>query len=171
MKGNYSGVLGLFPHLDTTTAAIRRLRAEGHRLTVYAPTPRHEIEEALEAPEAAVRIFTLMGAFTGAGAGAALAIWASLAWPLVVGGKEIVALPAFSVIIFEVAVLLGALSTVAGLFLTARLPRIGRPEALYHPSLTAGNFGVFAHVPPDAFDSVRAIMTESGSEEVLVDQG
>jgi hypothetical protein len=165
-----TGVLGVFAHLDTASDAIRRLRRDGYRLTVYSPTPRHEIEESLLAPESAVRIFTLMGAFTGSAAGAALAVWASLDWPLTVGGKEIVALPAFSVIIFEVTILLGALSTVAGLFLTSRLPRMGRPEALYHPSFSAGRFGVFAHVAAERFDAVKDIMTESGSEEVLLDQ-
>jgi hypothetical protein len=170
MKRPPTGVLGVFAHLDTATSAIRRLRQDGHALTVYSPTPRHELEEALDAPESAVRIFTLMGAFTGSAAGAALAVWASLQWPLIVGGKEIVSLPAFSVIIFEVTILLGALSTVAGLFLTGRLPRIGRPEALYHPSFSAGHFGVFAHVGSDRFDEVRTVMTESGSEEVLLDQ-
>jgi hypothetical protein len=160
----------VFAHLDTATDAIRRLREGGYPLTVYSPTPRHELEDAIEAPESAVRIFTWMGGFTGSAAGAALAIWASLQWPLVVGGKEIVSLPAFSIIIFEVTILLGALSTVAGLFLTGRLPRIGRAEALYHPSFSAGRFGVFAHVGTDHFDAVRNIMTESGSEEVLIDR-
>lgn len=170
MKRPRTGVLGVFPHLDTATHAIERLRHDGYHMTVYSPTPRHEVEEALVLPESAVRIFTLMGAFTGTAAGAAIAIWMSLDWPLITGGKEIVSIPAFTVIMFEVTVLIGALSTVAGLFLTARLPRIGRPEALYHPSFSGGNFGVYAHVPPDRYDAVRAIMVESGSQEVLLDQ-
>jgi hypothetical protein len=166
-----TGVLGVFAHVDTATDAIRRLRRDGFdALTVYSPAPRHELEEALEPPESAVRIFTLMGAFTGSAAGASLAIWASLQWPLIVGGKEIVALPAFTVIIFELTILLGALSTVAGLLITSKLPRLGRAEALYHPSFTAGHFGVFAHVGSDRYDTVRDIMQESGSEEVLLDQ-
>lgn len=166
-----TGVLGVFPHLDTATEAIRRLRAEGYVLTTYSPTPRHEVEEAMETPESPVRIFTLTGAFAGTAAGATLAVWASLDWPLITGGKEIVALPAFSVIMFEVTILLGALSTVAGLFINARLPHVGRPEApLYHPSFTAGNFGVFAHAPRERYDAVQQIMIESGSEEVLVDK-
>ena len=169
MKRPRTGVLGVFAYLDTTTDAIRRLKAKGFPLTVYSPTPRHEIEEALESPESAVRIFTIMGAFTGTAAGAALAIWTSLNWPLIVGGKEIVSLPAFSVIMFEVTILLGALSTVAGLFITGRLPRIGRPEGLYHPSFTSNRFGVFVHVAPEHFEEVQTIMTESGSEEVLLD--
>jgi hypothetical protein len=164
-----TGVLGVFAHLDTTIDAIRRCREKDVEVTVYSPTPRHEIEEALDRPESAVRIYTLMGAFAGSAAGTALAVWTQLDWPLVVGGKEIVALPAFSVIIFELTILIGALSTVAGLFLLARLPRIGRGEALYHPSFTAGHFGVFAHVAPEQYDSVRAIMSESGSQEVLVE--
>jgi hypothetical protein len=169
MKRMRTGVLGLFPHLDTTTDAIHRLKQEGYELTVYSPTPRHEIEEALELPESAVRIWTLTGAFTGSAAGTALAVWTQLDWPLIVGGKEIVSLPAFSIIIFETTILIGALMTVAGLFLTSRLPRIGKPEGFYHPSLSGGNFGVFAHVPAGHFDRVRGIMEEAGSEEVLVE--
>ena len=170
MKKYPTGVLGVFAHLDTASDAIRRLRQDGYPLTVYSPTPRHELEEAIDPPESAVRIYTLMGAFTGSAAGAALAVWASLDWPLIVGGKEIVALPAFSIIIFELTILLGALSTVAGLFITSRLPKVGRPEALYHPSFSGGHFGVFAHVASDRYEAVKTIMTESGSEEVLLDQ-
>ena len=169
MKKPRTGVLGVFAYLDAATDAIERLRAKGFPLTVYSPTPRHEIEHALEAPESAVRIFTIMGAFTGTAAGAALAIWSSLDWPLIVGGKEIVSLPAFSVIMFEVTILLGALSTVAGLFLTGRLPRLGRPEGLYHPSFSSNRFGVFVHVAPEHFEEVQTILSESGSEEVLLD--
>lgn len=168
-----TGVLGVFAYLDSTTDAIRRLREEGVPLTVYSPTPRHELEEALETTEAPVRVFTLIGAFTGTAAGAALAIWTSLDWPLIVGGKEIVSLPAFSVIMFELTILIGALSTVAGLFINARLPYLSFLDpspGVYHPSFSAGNFGVYAHVPPDGFDRVRRILRESGSEEVLVNE-
>lgn len=165
-----TGVLGVFAHLDSATDAIGRLKQEGFELTTYSPTPRHEVEEAMETPESPVRIFTLTGAFTGTAAGTALATWTSIDWPLIVGGKEIVSLPAFSVIMFELTILLGALSTVAGLFFLGRLPHIGPPEApMYHPSFTAGNFGVFAHAPRDRYDDVQRIMTEAGSEEVLVD--
>ena len=169
MKKPRSGVLGVFAYLDAATDAIERLRSKGYPVTVYSPTPRHEIEHALEAPESAVRIFTIMGGFAGTGAGAALAIWMSLDWPLIVGGKEIVSLPAFSVIMFEVTILLGALSTVAGLFLTGGLPKLGRPEGLYHPSFSSNRFGVFVHVAPEHFEEVQTILSESGSEEVLLD--
>jgi len=169
MRRKRSGVLGIFAHLDTTTDAIRRLREEGVRMTVYSPTPRHEIEEALEVTDSSVRVFTLTGALVGAGAGAALAVWTSLDWPLIVGGKETVALPAFSVIIFEMTILIGALSTLVGLFVNARLPRVIASDAMYHPSFTEANFGIYAHVPAERYDAVSSILSESGSQEVLRD--
>jgi hypothetical protein len=165
-----TGVLGVFAHLDSACDAIRRLKREGFEVTTYAPTPRHELEEALGVKESPVRIFTLTGAFTGTAAGTALAAWTSMDWPLVVGGKEIIATPAFSVFMFELTILLGALSTVAGLLLLGRIPHVGPPEApMFHPSFTAGNFGVFAHAPRDRYDQAQAILAEAGSEEVLVD--
>jgi hypothetical protein len=100
--------------------------------------------------------------------GAALAVWASLDWPLIVGGKEIVALPAFSVIIFELTILLGALSTVAGLFLTGRLPRIGKPEALYHPSFS-GTASACSRTSAGGLRHGSRDHERSGSEEVLLD--
>lgn len=166
-----TGVLGVFPYLDTATDAVKQLRRRGYPLTVYSPTPRHEIEEAVQAPESAVRIFALMGAFAGTAAGTWMATWMSLDWPLIVGGKEIVSMPAFSVIMFEVTVLIGALSTVAGLFLTSRLPRIGKGEGLYTPVFSDDRFGVFVHVAPEHFEEVQNILNDSGSEEVLLDQG
>ena len=171
MSKPITGVLGVFAYLDSTTEAIGKLRGKGFPLTVYSPTPRHEIEEALDPPESAVRIYTLMGSFAGTAAGAALAIWTSLQFPLITGGKEIIALPAFVVIMFEVTVLIGALSTVVGLFVTAGLPKSAKSGGLYHPSFTSDRFGVFAHTAPEHFDEVRDIMNESGSEEVLLDQG
>ena len=108
--------------------------------------------------------------FLRSAAGTALASWTSLDWPLIVGGKEIIALPAFSVFMFELTILLGALSTVAGLLILGRIPHIGPPEApMYHPSFTAGNFGVFAHAARDRYDQAQTILTEAGCEEVLVD--
>ena len=81
------------------------------------------------------------------------------------------ALPDFTFIRFEVTVLIGALSTVAGLFITSKLPRVGKSEGMYHPSFTADRFGVFVHVAPEHFEEVRTILSDSGSEEVLLDQG
>lgn len=163
-----AGVLGIFTELDATTEAIKKLRKAGHKeIVVYSPLPRHELEHALEPPESPVRLFTLVGALTGAAAGFGLAIGTSLDWPLMTGGKPIISIPAFVAIGFEVTILIGALSTVVGLFLNARLPHLAR-YAVYDPSFSVGRFGVFIATPAAKEADVKAVLMESGAHEVRV---
>lgn len=161
-----SGLLGIFAELDAAVLSIEKFRKAGYKdIVVFSPVPRHEIEHALDTPQSPVRMFTLVGALTGVSAGFALAIGTSLAWPLVTGGKPIISLPAFVVIGFEVMVLIGALSTVVGLFINARLPHL-RKRVVYDPSFSVGNFGVFVAPPAGREEEAKAVMRESGALEV-----
>src|SRR6185503_10855994 len=61
------GLVGAFHELDAAVSAIGDLRrSKFNDLTVYSPTPRHELEHAIEAPPSKVRIFTLVGGLCGA---------------------------------------------------------------------------------------------------------
>ena len=157
--------LGVFREVDAAVAAIEGLRAAGMTdLESYTPLPSHEIEHALHRPQSPVRLFTLVGALTGAATGFALAIWTSLDWPLLTGGKPIVSLPPFVIIAFEMTILFGALSTVLGLFINARLgPEKG---VAYDPSFSAGSFGVLVDAPSGRQADARRILEESGAAEV-----
>ena len=158
--------LAVFKEVDTAVTAIEGLRSAGMKdLETYSPLPQHDLEHALHRPQSPVRLFTLVGGLTGAAAGFALAIWTSLDWPLITGGKPIVSLPAFVVIGFEMTILIGALSTVLGLIINAKLgPSRHRPA--YDPSFSAGNFGVLVDAPAGRGDEARRIMEEAGAVEV-----
>jgi len=161
-----NGVLGIFGEVDATALAIERLREAGLRdMTVFTPVPRHELEHALHEPESPVRLFTLVGGLTGTATGFALPIWTSLDWPLITGGKPIISLPAFVIIAFELTILFGALSTVVGLFINARLPR-ARRTVVYDPSFSAGKFGVFVAATDARIPEAAGILRECGAEEV-----
>src|SRR5438105_3793621 len=141
------GMLALYSELDSAVKAIEALRAAGmKRLIAFTPVPRHELEHAMDTPESPVRIFTLVGGLTGAATGFALPTWTSVDWPLVTGGKPIVSLPPFVIIAFELTILFGALSTVLGLLITARLPRT-RVQVVYDPAFSAGRFGIYVEPP------------------------
>lgn len=158
--------LGVFAEVDTAVRAIEGLREAGlTELETYSPLPQHELEHALHRPQSPVRLFTLVGGLTGAAAGFALAIWTSLDWPLITGGKPIVSLPPFVVIAFELTILIGALSTVVGLFINARLGPPGRDLA-YDPSFSAGSFGVLVDAPEGRGGEARRILEEAGAAEV-----
>lgn len=158
--------LAVFQEVDTAVTAVERLRAAGMTdLESYSPLPQHDLEHALHRPQSPVRLFTLVGALTGTATGFALAIWTSLDWPLITGGKPIVSLPAFVVIGFEVTILFGALATVIGLFINARLGP-SKSRMAYDPSFSAGSFGVLVDAPAGRGDEARRIMEEAGATEV-----
>jgi hypothetical protein len=160
------GVLGIFDGVDAAALSIEQLRAADYRMiTAFSPVPSHEIEEALGAPESPVRLFTLVGGLTGAAVGFLLPTWTSINWPLVTGGKPIISIPAWVIIAFELTILFGALATVAGLFINARLPRT-RLEQVYDPSFAGGHFGVLVRAPADRAVDAAAIMRENGAYEV-----
>jgi hypothetical protein len=158
--------LGVFREVDTAVRAIEDLRAAGMaELETYSPLPQHDLEHALHRPQSPVRVFTLVGGLTGAATGFALPIWTSLDWPLVTGGMPIISIPAFVVPAFELMILFGALATVLGLFINARLGPSGKGFA-YHPSFSAGSFGVLVGAPEGKGREARRIMEEAGAAEV-----
>ena len=161
-----SRYLGVFDEVDTAVKAIEDLQDAGMTdLETYSPLPQHELEHALHRPQSSVRLFTLVGGLTGAAAGFALALWTSFDWPLITGGKPISSLPAFVVIAFELTILIGALSTVVGLFINARLGPPGKDLA-YDPSFSAGSFGVLVDAPSGQGDEAHRILESAGAKEV-----
>ncbi len=160
------GVLASFREVDAAAAAITDLRR--HRfteITAYTPTPRHELEEAIAAPESPVRRFTLIGGLLGVTFGYWIAIWVSEYWPLVVGGKPIPSWVPYTIIGFEVMVLIGALSTVFGMFAVARIPKIMMTVG-YDPRFSDGTYGVWVDCPPDREAKVTALLQDNGAVEV-----
>ena len=156
------GVLASFAHIDGATEAIAGLKARGFRdLTVYTAAPNHEIEEALDQPVSWVRLFTLIGGLVGVTSGFAMTIWMSRDWPLLVGGKPIAAIPPYVVIAFELTILYGALSTVAGIIIMSMVKSLkGRP---FHPRFSDDRIGIFVPCTPEQSRSVQALLTEAGS--------
>lgn len=161
-----TGTLGVYDGVDAAAQSIERLRAAGiKRITVFSPVPSHELEHALHAGESPVRLFTLVGGLTGAATGFAFPTWTSLDWPLITGGKPIISMPAWVIIAFELTILFGALSTVAGLFISARLPQ-RRLMQIYDPRFSSDRFGILVRPPAGREAEVRTIMRDHGAAEI-----
>ena len=154
------GILASYEYLDSTVDAIENLKKAGFKdIKAYAPYPEHHIEHALGYDQSPVRVFTLVGGLTGTAAGFGFTSWTSVDWPLVVGGKPIVSIPAYVIIAFELTVLFGALATVIGLFILSKLPNV-KPAVIYDPEFTAGRYGVYVEASSDRLDEARRIMNE-----------
>jgi uncharacterized membrane protein (DUF2068 family) len=159
------GVLASFVHIDAACDAIQALRAQGRAdFTVYSAAPNHELEEALGIHNSPVRLFTLVGGVTGVLAGIGMTFWMSLDWPLLVGGKPIATFPPYVVFMFELMVLLGALSTVAGMILLSlRRPTTG---FAYDPSYSDDRIGIFVPCGPADVPTLERMFKDAGSVEV-----
>ena len=170
MSGRSVEVLGIFAHLDAFTRAIRSLRSSGYRdITAFSPVPRHEIEDALQAGRSPVRFFALGGGLMGCLTGFVLTISTSLHYPLMTGGKPIISIPPFLVIVFELTILFGALGTILGMLLSIQLPRLSL-EPGYDPRFSVDRFGLWLRCSQEHGEAVEVILRSSGAEEVHLEE-
>ena len=161
-----SGVIGAFRELDSAVYAIEALKKEKlGDVTVYTPTPRHEIDHAVDAPPSPVRRYTLFGGLFGATCGYWIAVWASDYWPLVVGGKAIASWIPYTIIGFEMMVLVGALATVAGMFINSRIPKLTMTTG-YDPRFSHGDYGIFVRCAPERAAAAEQVLRQHNSLEV-----
>lgn len=89
-----------------------------------APHPVHHAEELLRMRPSGVRAFALFGGLLGAFTGYWFTSWTALDWPLIIGGKPVVSIPAYTIIAFELMVLFGALFSFFGFVLLSRMPAV-----------------------------------------------
>jgi len=160
------GVLGAFAELDSTVHAIEDLRKQNFRdISVFSPTPRHELEEAVAAPHSKVRVFTLIGGLLGVTFGYWIPIWISDYWPIVVGGKAVASWIPYTIIGFELMVLVGSLSTVFGMFALSRIPRLTMTVG-YDPRFSHGDYGIWVEAGPDRATEAADVLRKHGALEV-----
>ena len=161
------GVLGVFGQLDATVDAIRKLKAgDYHDCTVYSPIPRHELEGALAQRVSPVRMFTLVGGIAGCAIGAWITLYMSYDWPVQVGGKPIGSIPPYVVIMFEMTILFGALTTILGILFNALFAARRVGTVAWDPRFTNDKFGIFVPCGPDKAGPVEQLLRASGAEEV-----
>jgi hypothetical protein len=134
------GVLGTFTEPAPAARAVRRLRERGFVVRAAMPAPFPEVVAALGRPRSPIQYITFPGALLGLLFGIALTVGTSLAWPLVTGGKPIVSVPPFVIVIFELTVLVGSLTNLVavavGTWVGAR-PRAFPTGAPFDPQLIA----------------------------------
>jgi len=160
------GVLGAFHEIDSAVHAIEDLKEKRFGdITVFTPTPRHEFEHVMNHPPSKVRLVTLIFGLAGVTFGYWIAVWISDYWPIVVGGKPIASWVPFTILGFEVMVLVGGLATVFAMFAFAHVPRLTTTVG-YDGRFSSGHFGVWVVTDPDRASDAIDILKKHGAEEV-----
>jgi hypothetical protein len=159
-------VIGFYAEVNTLISAVAvAQRQKWGEIQTISPIPLHEVDELLETKPSPVRRFALAGGLFGLIAGWALTIGSAEHYPLITGGKPLVSLTPFAVVAYVCTILFGALFTLLGMLLNARLPRIQVGRG-YDPRLTGNRFGLQVLCRQESVEDIKAKLLEHGAEEV-----
>lgn len=145
-------VLAEFTTPERLVEATRAIRAKGYaNIDAFTPFPVNGLDEALNIHDANVPRAMLIGGIIGALAGFMMQVATNLDFPLVIGGRPLIAVPAFLLVTFELTILFAALSGIGAMLIANRLPRLN------HPLFEAERFALCY---PDRF--FLALMVDEG---------
>jgi hypothetical protein len=159
-------VMGIFSNLNDLLAAIKNLEKANVKMDmVLGPSFHNEISKAMRLRPSPVRYFTLLGGMIGAVLGLSIATYAHIQWNFITSGKPVMAWIPFVVIAFEGCILLGVLSTLLGMAIKNRMPRIRLPH-YYDPRFTQDRFGILLFYKEAEYEAISKLLKESGAEEI-----
>jgi molybdopterin-containing oxidoreductase family membrane subunit len=162
--------MAIFSGIDTVVNGIHAMKKRRWKtFRVYSPVPHHDIEHAIESPKSPVRIFTLVGALLGFCTGWALTIYSVHSYPLIVGGKPLMSLPPFGVLAYILTILFGALATMIGFLIHARLPQL-KLATVYDERLSSDHFGIQFFGDDTSRKDFEAAMKKAGAVRFRRDQ-
>ena len=162
-------ILGLFQSTDAAVVGADKLVNAGvDDFEVLSDTPYPEGAFGERPSKHALYIFPLMGAAVGLSIALLLTAGTQLAYPVVTGGKPILAIPPMVIISYEGTMLGAILATIVGVIFESRLPR--SKVGLYDPRITEGYIGLLATVPEERLDEIQQAFQEAEATDVKLEE-
>ena len=162
-----TSTLGLFQDPDKAADAMDALHSNGFRpgtFDVLTGMPYPEGAFGEHVPQHRLFRYPAFGAIIGFTTALFLTTATQAAYPLVTGGKPILALFAMLVILYEMTMLASVIATVIGIIIESRLPNV-KPGA-YDPRITEGWIGVVVTSDDDMADKASETLTAAGALEI-----
>ena len=156
-------VYALYENGESAQRAVNALRATGIAdadISIISSEPMEDYEFSAINHRTLIWYIASAGGFAGLAFGTWLTRMTEVAWPLPTGNMPIVAWWPNLIVMFELTMLGGILSTVATLIVTAGLGR--RMPKLYDPEVTNGKILVGVGVSRDAAAIERALASVRG---------
>lgn len=110
-------------------AAIEKTAEAGYtKYDPHSPFPVHGTDDAMRAGRSILPGFVLCGGLTGTTFATLLAGWPSAVdYRIIIAGKEFFSIEAFVPILFELTILFAGFTTLFGMLILNRLPRLHHP--------------------------------------------
>lgn len=161
-------VVGYYFTTEEILAAARKVRERGfEKFDTFTPFAVHGMEEAMGIKRSCLPYISFLAGCAGFSVAAGLQIWThKYSWPMNIGGKPLLALPAYIPIFFELTVLLCGVTTAAAMFtLFLRLPNFNKP--IFHPGITNDRFAVAIEVNTEAeTEPVKRFLKEIQAQDI-----
>jgi len=123
MDSNKHFLVGVFSDPDVLLKAVKEVRAKGIKIhEVYTPYPVHHLEDALGYKRSSMPVAAFLFGMTGTILAILMqTLMMGVDWPMIIGGKPYLSLPAFVPVTFELTVLLSAYGMGFTFFITRGL--------------------------------------------------
>lgn len=130
MESDKNFILGVYYDKDLLLQAVKAVRSNGVKIhEVYTPFPVHGLDVALGYKRSKLPVVAFMFGLLGTSLALLMQIWMlGYDWPVIIGGKNYIALPDFIPVTFELTVLLSALGMVGTFFVISNLKPWGKPR-------------------------------------------
>jgi hypothetical protein len=172
-KGGLFAVSALFDTPDGVIAAAEKVSGSGYRkFDVLTPYPMHGLDDAMRLRETKVGWVGLLAGLSGTTIAFVMIWWmVGIDYKNVIGGKPFFNIPPSIPIMFELTVLLSALTLVA--FLIAvfnKLPSNANPlmDTEFMQHVTSDKFGVYIEAKDPKFNQseVKAMFSSLGASQI-----
>ena len=161
-------VVGLYDDEKVLFPAVKRVRKGGFKIhDIYTPFPVHGLDHAMGLRETSLHTAGFIYGITGTTIALSFMSWVfTTDWPLNIGGKPHLPLPAFVPVTFEFTVLCAAVGMVLTFCYLCQLAPFVKKHH-FHPRATDDKFVfVIECTGPDTEAQATALLNETGAHEV-----
>lgn len=168
MTKNNICVVGYYFSTGAILEATRKTKQRGfEKFDTFTPFPVHGMEDAMGMKRTTLPYISFAAGVAGLSAAIGLQVWThAFSWPLNIGGKPLLAIPAYVPIFFELTVLLCGVTTAVVMFTHyLKLPCLSKP--IFHPDITNDRFALAIEVSSaDEVEPVKKFLKEIQASEV-----
>jgi hypothetical protein len=169
MESGKNFIVGIFDDESVLLSAVKKVRGSDVKIhECYTPYPVHGLDDELGYKRSRISIAAFMFGITGTCLAFLMMIYMmGIDWPMIIGGKDYVAIPSFVPVGFEVTVLLAALGMVATFFVISNLKPYGKPR-IYDIRSTDDKHVMAIDLAKNkkSTDELSSILKESGAVEI-----
>lgn len=169
MESGKNFIVGIFDDESVLLSAVKKVRGSDVKIhECYTPYPVHGLDDELGYKRSRISIAAFMFGITGTALAFLMMIYMmGIDWPMIIGGKDYVAIPSFVPVGFEVTVLLSALGMVGTFFVISNLKPYGKPR-IYDIRSTDDMHVMAIDLAKNkkSTDELSSILKDSGAVEI-----